>query len=209
MKVSSIKYLPYSATVLLAKAGHPDLCGVIKSACSPNLYNCIHNLYVWDSVIRFFKTPDDSCDHSKLRSTVQKWAIKETSHPSLHQKLLKAGPVLLHYTIGLFQYVWRGNCERKKKKKSMKNCWLINFGQNIRSFLLSNEPSKECSCRHWGSPAEGDNRFPGRSGDLLAPAETWRALASEPTRWHPPSESSNVRSWGYTAVGKSQKKPQD
>lgn len=117
MKVSSIKYLPYSATVLLAKAGHPDLCGVIKSACSPNLYNCIHNLYVWDSVIRFFKIPDDSCDHSKLRSTVQKWAIKETSHPSLHQKLLKAGPVLLHYTIGLFQYVWRGNCEMKKKKK--------------------------------------------------------------------------------------------
>lgn len=70
---------------------------------------------MWNSVIGFFKIPDDSYDHSKLRNTVQKWAIMETSHPSLHQKLLKAGPALLHYTIGLSQYIWRGNCEMKKK----------------------------------------------------------------------------------------------
>lgn len=80
-----------------------------------------------------------------------------------------------------------------KKKKSMKNCLVINFGQNTRSFLLSNEPSKECSCSHWGSPAEGDSRFPGRTGDLPAPAHLVRggdrrALAPEPTRWHPPKQ---------------------
>ena len=44
---------------------------------------------------------------------------------------------------------------------------------------------------------------------IWSEAETWQALAPEPTRWHTPSESSNVRSWGYTAVGKSQKKPRD